>query len=46
MKTYMLKTVEGRILDLPPMTLDQAQHAQTLLAKSGKAVLVFNPFAE
>jgi hypothetical protein len=46
MKTYMLKTVEGRILELPAMTLDEAQRAQALLAKAGKAVLVFNPFAE
>lgn len=46
MKTYLLKTAEGRVLDIPPMTLDDAQKAQALLAKAGRIVKVFNAFSE
>lgn len=44
MKTYGLKTVseEPRVLNLPPMSLSDAEKARDTLAKAGKVVRVIN----
>lgn len=44
MQIYGLQTVSEnpRLLDLPPMTLSDAERARDILAKAGKPVRVVN----
>lgn len=48
MKTYGLQTVSEnpRVLEIPAMTLQEAERARDILAKAGKIVRVINLMTE